>query len=62
MGLKGVSDKAPQATPKRYIQIVQNHDDTFEVSFSNVTAKQYLRPLLHAAEKQFRIKLAKREL
>ena len=62
MGIKGTSDKEPQVKPKRYVQIVQNHDDTFEVSFSNVTAKQYLRPLLHAAEKQFRIKLAKHEL
>jgi hypothetical protein len=61
MGMKAVSDIEQKPKPKRSVLILLQQDDKYEVIMENVTAKQFLRPMLQAAEKALHLKLARHE-
>jgi hypothetical protein len=60
--MKAISDKAPVEKPKMSVLVTRNQDDSFTVIFDSVGSKSDLRPMLHAAEKQMHIKLARHEI
>ena len=60
--MKATSDMEQKAKPKRSVLIMLDENDKYEVIMENVTAKQYLRPMLQAAEKHLHIKLARHEV
>ena len=57
--MKGISDKAPVEKPKMSVLVTRNQDDSYTVIFDSVGSKSALRPMLHAAEKEMHIRLAR---
>lgn len=51
-----------ESEAKRVVVVEQLPDDTYQCTFVGLTARQQLLPMLHAAEKQFRVNLNRRSI